>query len=98
MSSKEKLKGRRSSYGGSEVFLSIVDSAAAPYRSDLRQLAVETLCTNRDLPIQMAVGRGKTDFYLDIASPITSVRCLVGPTAPRPSGLKAKPAGALSIT
>lgn len=85
MSSKEKLKGRRSSYGGSEVFLSIVDSAAAPYRSDLRQLAVETLCTNRDLPIQMAVGRGKTDFYLDIASPITSVRCLVGPTAPRPS-------------
>lgn len=85
MSSKEKLKGRRSSYGGSEVFLSIVDSAAAPYRSDLRQLAVETLCTNRDLPIQMAVGRGKTDFYLDIASPVSSVRCLVGPTAPRPS-------------
>jgi type VI secretion system protein ImpG len=85
MSSREKLKGRRSSYGGSEVFLSIVDASAAPYRSELRQLAVETLCTNRDLPIQMAVGRGKTDFYLDIASPVTSVRCLVGPIAPRPS-------------
>jgi len=85
MSGSEKLKGRRSSYGGSEVFLSIVDSAAAPYRSDLRQLAVETLCTNRDLPIQMGVGRGKTDFYLDIASPVESVRCLMGPTAPRPS-------------
>lgn len=85
MSSREKQLGRRSSYGGSEVFLSIVDSAAAPYRSDLRQLAVETLCTNRDLPIQMGVGRGKTDFHLDIASPVTSIRCLVGPTAPRPS-------------
>lgn len=85
MSSREKQRGRRSSYGGSEVFLSIVDSAAAPYRSDLRQLAVETLCTNRDLPIQMGVGRGKTDFHLDIASPVTSIRCLVGPTAPRPS-------------
>jgi type VI secretion system protein ImpG len=85
MSSREKQKGRRSSYGGSEVFLSIVDAAAAPYRSDLRQLSVETLCTNRDLPIQMGVGRGKTDFSLDIASPVKSVRCLVGPTAPRPS-------------
>jgi type VI secretion system protein ImpG len=85
MSSREKQKGRRSSYGGSEVFLSLVDSVAAPYRSSLRQLAVETLCTNRDLPLQMGVGRGKTDFYLDIASPVSSVRCLVGPTAPRPS-------------
>jgi type VI secretion system protein ImpG len=85
MSSKEKQRGRRSSYGGSEVFLSIVDSSAAPYRSDMRQLAVETLCTNRDLPIQMGIGQGKTDFNLDIASPVESVRCLVGPTAPRPS-------------
>jgi type VI secretion system protein ImpG len=85
MSSREKLHGRRSSYGGSEVFLSIVDAAAAPYQSDLRQLAVEILCTNRDLPIQMGVGRGKTDFNLDTSSPVESVRCVAGPTAPRPS-------------
>jgi type VI secretion system protein ImpG len=64
MSSREKQRGRRSSYGGSEVFLSIVDSAAAPYRSDLRQLAVETLCTNRDLPIQMGVGRAELTSIL----------------------------------
>jgi type VI secretion system protein ImpG len=85
MSSREKQQGRRSSYGGSEVFLSIVDGEAAPYRSDLRQMAVETLCTNRDLPIQMGVGRGKTDFNLDIASPVEAVRCVAGPTAPRSS-------------
>jgi type VI secretion system protein ImpG len=85
MSNREKQHGRRSGYGGSEVFLSIVDAAAAPYRSDLRQLAVETLCTNRDLPIQMGIGRGKTDFNLDISSPVDSVRCVAGPTAPRPS-------------
>jgi type VI secretion system protein ImpG len=85
MTSREKQLGRRSSYGGSEVFLSIVDSAAAPYRSELRQLAVETLCTNRDLPLQMSVGQGKTDFNLDISSPVASVRCVSGPTAPRPS-------------
>ncbi|MGD9369486.1 MAG: type VI secretion system baseplate subunit TssF [Desulfobacteraceae bacterium] len=85
MSGREKLHGRRTSYGGSEVFVSIVDAAAAPYRSDLRQLAVETLCTNRDLPIQMSIGRGKTDFNLDISSPAKSVHCVAGPTAPRPS-------------
>ncbi|PIE66994.1 MAG: type VI secretion system baseplate subunit TssF [Deltaproteobacteria bacterium] len=85
LSDREKRLGRRSSYGGSELFISIVDSAAAPYSSDLRRLAIETLCTNRDLPIQMAVGRGKTDFNLDISSPVESVRCVAGPTTPRPS-------------
>ncbi len=85
MSRKEKEQGRRSSYSGSEVFLSLVDSTAAPYRSDLRQLAVETLCTNRDLPIQMGIGRKETDFNLDISAPVTATRCLSGPTPPRPS-------------
>jgi type VI secretion system protein ImpG len=33
----------------------------------------------------MAIGRGKTDFNLDISSPVDSVHCLSGPTAPRPS-------------
>ena len=85
MSSREKQRGRRSSYGGSEVFLSIVDAKAAPYRSDLRQLSVDTLCTNRDLPIQMGTGRGETDFNLDISAPVVSIRCVSGPTPPRPS-------------
>lgn len=85
MSNREKQRGRRSSYGGSEVYLSLVDAKAAPYRSDLRQLAVETLCTNRDLPIQMGIGRGETDFNLDISAPVISVHCTSGPTPPRPS-------------
>jgi type VI secretion system protein ImpG len=62
-----------------------VDAKAAPYRSDLRQLAVETLCTNRDLPMQMGVGRSDTDFTLESNAPVVSVRCLAGPTPPRPS-------------
>ncbi len=85
MSSREKLRGRRSSYGGSEVFVSLVDARAAPYRSDLRQLGLETLCTNRDLPLQMGVGRGATDFTLDVSAPVAAVRCLSGPTPPHPS-------------
>jgi len=84
-SQRERQYGRRSTYAGSEVFLSLVDAKAAPYRSDLRQLGVDTLCTNRDLPLHMAVGRGKTDFSLDVSAPVDEIRCVAGPTPPKPS-------------
>jgi len=38
VSMAEKRRGSRSSYIGSEVFLSLVDSAEAPFRGDLREL------------------------------------------------------------
>jgi type VI secretion system protein ImpG len=84
-SEREHQYGRRSSYAGSEVFLSLVDAKAAPYKSDLRQLGVDTLCTNRDLPTQMAVGRGKTDFSIDVSAPVEEIRCVAGPVAPKAS-------------
>jgi type VI secretion system protein ImpG len=84
-SSREKRFGRRSSYAGSEVYVSLVDSKEAPYRSDLRQLEVSTRCTNRDLPLQMPVGVGATDFTMDVEAPVECVRCVSGPTAPKPS-------------
>ncbi|MHC4608228.1 MAG: type VI secretion system baseplate subunit TssF [Planctomycetota bacterium] len=84
-SARVSERGARSSYQGSEVFLSLVDPRAAPYEADLKQLSVETLCTNRDLPLQMPVGGGKTDFVLDTGAPVDSVVCVSGPTAPRPS-------------
>ena len=84
-SAQEKEKGRRSSYIDSEVFISIVDAKAAPYRSDLRQLAITALCTNRDLPLQIPIGRGRTDFTMESVAPIESVRCVAGPTPPLPA-------------
>ena len=51
LSARQRARGARSSYVGSEVFLSLVDPDEGPYRPILRQLAVETLCTNRDLPL-----------------------------------------------
>nr|MCU0808986.1 type VI secretion system baseplate subunit TssF [Candidatus Contendobacter sp.] len=68
-----------------EVYLSLVDADEAPYRGNLRQLAVTTLCTNRDLPLHMPVGLGQTDFTLASGAPVRAVRCLAGPTKPRPS-------------
>lgn len=92
LSSKQRKMGPRSSYIGSEMFLSLVDPNEAPYRSDLRQLGLSILCTNRDLPLTMAVGRGTTDFTLESGAPVESVRCLIGPTRPRASAAEGETA------
>ncbi len=74
-----------SDYQGSEIFISLVDASETPYRSDLKQLGVNTLCTNRDLPKLMLVGEGATNFTLEISAPVDAVCCLVRPTDPKPS-------------
>jgi len=83
LSSGQRIKGPRSHYVGTEVYLSLVDPREAPFRTELRELGVEALCTNRDLPIQISLGQGPTDFTWDIAAPLTSIRVLTGPTRPR---------------
>ena len=84
LSEKQKRVGTRSSYVGSEVFVSVVDSNQAPYAIDLAQLEVATLCTNRDLPLVMPIGKSSTDFTLQVGAPVKSIRSLAGPTEPRP--------------
>ncbi len=85
LSSKSKRLGPRSSYVGSEIFLSLVDLEEAPFPHQLKQLELELLCTNRDLPIEMPVGQGDTDFTLEGGAPVESARCISGPTRPRAS-------------
>lgn len=85
VSQRQRRDGPRSSYIGSEAFISIVDAAEAPYSADLRQLGLSVLCTNRDLPLSMPIGVGKTDFILDAGAPVTALRCLAGPSQPHPS-------------
>jgi type VI secretion system protein ImpG len=84
-SSRRRLTGPRSTYAGGEVFLSLVDGDEGPYSSDLKQLAIDTLCTNRDLPLFMSVAVGRSDFTLESGAPVESVRCISGPSEPRPS-------------
>ncbi len=85
LSSDQRRNGPRSTYIGSETFVSLVDSQQAPYRHDLRQLGVTALCTNRDLPLFMSVGNGKTDFTLADSAPVGAVRCVARPSRPRAS-------------
>jgi type VI secretion system protein ImpG len=82
VSADQQRKGARSSYIGSELFLSLVDAKEAPFSGDLRQLSVQTLCTNRDLVLHMPLGVAKSDFTLDVAAPIARVRVIAGPSRP----------------
>ncbi len=84
LSARQRNQGARSSYVGSEVFLALVDPEQAPYSVRLRQLAVSTLCSNRDLPLMLTLGQGPSDFILDANAPVLAVRCIAGPTPPRP--------------
>lgn len=80
-SAKQRRAGTRTNYVGTEVFMSLVDPASAPYSADLAQISIATLCTNRDLPLVMPTG-GQSDFTLDAAAPVRAVRCLAIPSRP----------------
>ena len=80
MSEKQKRDGPRSSYIGSEVFLTVVDASEAPYPATLQQLSLRALCSNRDLPLLMAAADSR--LRLDLTAPVESVRVLKGPSRP----------------
>jgi type VI secretion system protein ImpG len=82
VTAEQRERGLRSSYIGSEVFLGLVDSAHAPFSGDLRQLSIQTLCTNRDVILHMPAGIGPTDFELDVSAPVTAIRVIAGPSRP----------------
>jgi type VI secretion system protein ImpG len=84
LSAPQKAHGPRSSYVGQEVFLALVDAHQAPYREDLRQIAISALCTNRDLPNLLPSGGSGAagGWSLDAAGTIAQVRCIAGPTRP----------------
>ncbi len=92
LSATERARGTRSTYVGSEVFISLVDGDEAPHAGDLRQLRLQARCTNRDLPLHLSVGLGRTDLALQSGAPVEAVRFVAGPTAPRPSRAEGKTA------
>jgi type VI secretion system protein ImpG len=92
LTAKEKKFGAVSSYAGSEVFISLVDSKAAPYPRRLSQLNLTALCTNRHLPLQSPISIGETDLTTELYAPVTSIRWMVGPTVPIVSTAEGGPA------
>jgi type VI secretion system protein ImpG len=84
MSDTARRHGPRTSYVGSEVFLSLVDQNEAPFKSNLQQVAVSVLVTNRDLSLIMPLG-GDSDFTLVSSAPVAGIRVVRGPSRPTPA-------------
>jgi type VI secretion system protein ImpG len=85
LSEKARRNGPRTGYIGSECFISLVDAQEAPYASDLRQITVEALCTNRDLSLLTPMGTIGSDLTLLTSAPVDDIRFVVGPTRPTPA-------------
>jgi type VI secretion system protein ImpG len=85
LSESERKFGQRSTYPGSEVHVSLVDPESAPFSPGLEQLSADCWVTNRHLPLDLAIGVGTTDFTPESHMPVVSIRCLAGPTPPRPA-------------
>lgn len=85
LSTTQRREGPRSSYIGSEVFISLVDVREAPYPDDLKQLGVSALCSNRDLPLLMPVGITSSDLTLEQSVQVMAVKVIKGPSRPVPA-------------
>lgn len=85
LSQRQSVTGVRASHVGTETYISLTSRTADGVLGEIKQLDVRALCTNRDLPLYMAVGKGRTDLVLDGSAPVESIRCIVGPSTPRPS-------------
>lgn len=82
-STRQARTGDRTSYLGTECFLSVADTERRFERGEAPHADVQALCTNRDLPIYASFGKGRTDFLLESGAPVAAVRVVTGPTAPR---------------
>lgn len=85
LSERARRQGPRTGYIGSECFLSLVDANEAPYASELRQITVEALCTNRDLSLLTPLANAGSDLTLLASAPVEEIRFVVSPTRPTPA-------------
>ncbi|MGV2293055.1 type VI secretion system baseplate subunit TssF [Trinickia sp. YCB016] len=83
LSANARKYGTRTPYIGTEVYVSLVDQAEAPYADDIRYLSVEAWVTNRDLP-RLIPRNGMNDLIMSDSVPIEGVRLVHPPSAPRP--------------
>ena len=83
--SADRERDARTPYVPSETYLALVDGEHGQFRPGMRQLGVDTLCTNRALPLLLSPRGEHLEFENHTAAPVEVVRCLAGPTPPRAS-------------
>lgn len=74
-------EGGRTSYSGSEAYLSMMSESESILSSNIDHLAVEAWCTNRDLPLILTRSK-QSDFLVDSALPIRAVHIISEVTKP----------------
>ncbi len=76
--------GTRSSYIGTEMFVSIVDEQHSPWPDQLKFLTADVMCTNRDLPTMLRQ-QDLDNFAMLDSIPIHQIAFLKRPTIPHPA-------------
>ncbi|OTA20657.1 cytoplasmic protein [Xenorhabdus beddingii] len=76
--------GTRTSYVGTETFISIVDEHHSPWPDALKYLSADVMCTNRDLPAMLRQQDIDSFVMLD-SIPISQIIFLKRPTIPHPA-------------
>lgn len=82
VSDTQKRWGGRSSYGGSEVYLSLVNQHEQSEFFGMNQISVTAWCSNRDLPLLLPRSP-ESDFSLQVSAPVAGVSLLGALTRPR---------------
>lgn len=80
-SSSVNQHGSRTSYVGSEVFISIISQNQSIYDTSIDHLSIEAWCTNRDLPL-MLIRSLESDFLIDSALPLSAAHIISAVTKP----------------
>ncbi|MDC9593278.1 type VI secretion system baseplate subunit TssF [Xenorhabdus sp. IM139775] len=76
--------GARTSYVGTEAFVSIVDEQHSPWSNELKFLTADVMCTNRDLSAMLRQ-QDLDNFAMLDSIPINQIVFLKRPTIPRPA-------------
>ena len=84
LSDTAQRSGTRTSYIGSEVFISLSDPKQPPFDQEIEALSLNLSCTNRDLPLLLRAG-DKIDFRFSEFMPTQGLSLLRDPSKPRPA-------------
>lgn len=76
--------GFRTSYLGSEIFLSLADGENYAFNSNIEHLSVDAWCTSRDLPLLMPRD-GESDFLIEGSLPVKAIKLISKLTRPKPA-------------
>ncbi|MBL8572769.1 MAG: type VI secretion system baseplate subunit TssF [Hyphomicrobiaceae bacterium] len=79
---QERRFGSASDYTGTEMYLSLIEPAGTRDESEVAELSLKAMCSNRHLTEALPVGDGGADFSL-LDDTKLMMRCVAGPTAPR---------------